>query len=136
MDTTLTQEEMRHFVRRLNVLEDERKRGWESHWRSLARNFLPRRARFLDAGEQTNDGKAMNLLQSGVGILALRVLANGMQSGLTSPARPWFSLDLADKSLSGTEPAKLWLHDTYEKMLEVFRQTSSIPNWPASAPGP
>jgi hypothetical protein len=117
----LTQEERNHFFRRLKGLEEERKKGWESHWRSLAKNFLPRRSRFLDAGDQTNDGSIMNLLQSGIGILTLRVLANGMQSGLTSPARPWFSLDLIDKELSDTELAKFWLHDTYEKMVEVFR---------------
>lgn len=124
MDTTLSREEMQHFVRRLKSLEDERKKDWESHWRELGKNFLPRRARFLDAGEPTNEGKIMNRLQSGVGILALRVLANGMQSGLTSPARPWFSLDLTDKDLADTQPAKLWLHDTYEKMVRVFRQTN------------
>ena len=124
MDSSLTQEEINHFIRRLSALEGERKKGWESHWRDLSRNFLPRRARFLDAGELTNDGKVMNMLQSGVGILALRTLANGMQSGLTSPARPWFSLDLTDKQIADTEDAKLWLHDTYEKMVEVFRQTN------------
>lgn len=45
----------------------------------------------------------MNMLQSGVGILCLRVLANGMQSGLTSPARPWFSLDLTNKAVLRNE---------------------------------
>lgn len=120
----MTWEEEQHFMRRLKTLEDERKNGWESHWRSLAKNFLPRRSRFLDAGDRTNDGEVMNLLQSGVGILCLRVLANGMQSGLTSPARPWFSLDLTNKQLADSEQAKLWLHDTYEKMVEVFRQTN------------
>ncbi len=120
MDT----EEKKHFIRRLQTLEGDRKKGWESHWRALARNFLPRRSRFLDAGAETNDGAVMNFLQSGVGILCLRVLANGMQSGLTSPARPWFSLDLTDKQLADSEQAKLWLHDTYEKMVDVFRQTN------------
>ena len=120
----LTQEDKTHLVRRLKSLENERKKGWESHWRALSKNFLPRRARFLDAGELTNDGQIMNRLQSGIGILALRILANGMQSGLTSPARPWFSLDLGNKQLADSEMAKLWLHDTYEKMVEVFRQTN------------
>lgn len=121
---TLSREEITRYVRKLNILEQERKKGWEGHWRALYRNFLPRRARFLDAGDQTNDGSPMNRLQSGIGILTLRVLANGMQSGLTSPARPWFQLDLVDKQLADREPAKIWLHDTYEKMVEVFRVTN------------
>ena len=122
--TTLTQEDRNHLLRRLKGLEEERKKGWESHWRSLAKNFLPRRSRFLDAGDQTNSGEVMNKLQSGIGILTLRVLANGMQSGLTSPARPWFSLDLTDKRLGDSDLAKHWIQDTYEKMVEVFRQTN------------
>ncbi|MDL2315703.1 head-tail connector protein [Desulfovibrio sp. OttesenSCG-928-A18] len=124
MDSSLTQEEMQHFIRRLKILEDERKRGWESHWKDLSRNFLPRRARFLDAGDETNAGEVRNLLQDGIGIMALRILANGMQSGLTSPARPWFSLTLTDRELAETGEAKLWLHDTYEKMVAVFAKSN------------
>ncbi|MDR1490662.1 MAG: head-tail connector protein [Desulfovibrio sp.] len=124
MDSTLTQEEMNHFIRRLKRLEGERKKGWESHWRDLSRNFLPRRARFLDAGEDTNSGEEKNFLETGLGIRALRSLANGMQSGITSPARPWFSLTFADKDLAETADAKLWLQDTYTKMVALFAQSN------------
>jgi hypothetical protein len=124
MDATLTQEELNHFLRRLKVLEAERKKGWEGHWRSLAKNFLPRRARFLDAGERTNEGDPKNRLQDGIGIMALRILANGMQSGLTSPARPWFSLTLEDMELAKSEDAKLWLNAVYENMMSVFSKSN------------
>ncbi|MDR2604265.1 MAG: head-tail connector protein [Desulfovibrio sp.] len=113
-----------HYTRRLGVLESERKRGWESHWRALSRHFLPRRARFLDSGARTNEGDVRNYLQDGIGIMALRILANGMQSGLTSPARPWFSLTLSDRDLAKTDDAKLWLHDTYGKMMNVFAKSN------------
>lgn len=124
MDATLTREEINHYVRRLKKLEDERKRGWEAHWRDLARHFLPRRARFLDAGDETNNGESRNFLEDGMGIRALRILANGMQSGLTSPARPWFSLTLQDKELAESAAAKAWLQDTYDKMVAVFAQSN------------
>jgi hypothetical protein len=124
MDATLTPEEIQHYERRLQVLETERKKGWESHWKDLARHFLPRRARFLDAGDKTNEGEEKNKLYDGIGIMALRVLANGMQSGLTSPARPWFSLTLRDQAMAETPGAKDWLHDTYEKMVAVFAQSN------------
>lgn len=100
MDAKLTRDEMQHYLRRLKRLEQERKRGWEAHWRDLSRNFLPRRARFLDAGEETNNGESRNRLEDGTGIMALRILANGMQSGLTSPARPWFSLTLQNREMA------------------------------------
>ena len=115
---------IRHLRRRLMSLETERKRGWETHWRDLARNFMPRRARFLDAGEPTNDGDVRNHLQDDIGILAVRTLASGMQSGLTSPARPWFSLTLQDEALTHNEAVKQWLHDCYERMVNVFARSN------------
>ena len=115
---------IRHLRRRLMSLETERKRGWETHWRDLARNFMPRRARFLDAGEPTNDGDVRNHLQDDIGILAVRTLASGMQSGLTSPARPWFSLTLQDEELTHNEAVKQWLHDCYERMVNVFARSN------------
>ena len=124
MDATLTREEVNHYVRRLKKLEDERKRGWEAHWRDLARHFLPRRARFLDSGDETNNGETRNFLEDGMGIRALRILANGMQSGLTSPARPWFSLTLQNKDLAESAAAKAWLQDTYDKMVSLFAQSN------------
>lgn len=124
MDAALTRDEMQHYLRRLQMLEQERKRGWEAHWRDLARHFLPRRARFLDAGEQTNNGESRNFLEDGTGIMALRILANGMQSGLTSPARPWFSLTLQNREMAEGATAKMWLQDTYEKMTAIFAQSN------------
>ena len=114
----------RHLRSRLKTLEQERKKGWESHWRDIARNFLPRRSRFLDAGEWTNNGAVMNHLEDDVGILALRTLASGMQSGLTSPARPWFSLSLQDQNLTQYHPVKEWLHECYERMVTVFARSN------------
>ena len=114
----------KHVLRRLQSLERERKKGWESHWRDLAANFMPRRSRFLDAGELTNDGDVKNHLQDDIGILALRTLASGMQSGLTSPARPWFSLTLQDEDLVQSKPVKAWLHECYERMVSVFARSN------------
>lgn len=114
----------RHLRRRLEALETERKKGWESHWRDLAFNFMPRRSRFLDAGELTNDGEVRNHLEDDIGILALRTLASGMQSGLTSPARPWFSLTLQNEGLTQYHPIKEWLHECYERMVNVFARSN------------
>lgn len=124
MDATLTRDEINHYLRRLKTLEEKRKHGWEAHWRDLARHFLPRRARFLDSGDETNSGEMRNFLETGIGIMALRILANGMQSGLTSPARPWFSLTLQNRDLAESAGAKMWLQDTYEKMVALFAQSN------------
>lgn len=126
MQNTPEQRKLRQSIgRRLERLESERKRGWESHWRDLAANFMPRRARFLDAGEWTNDGRVKNHLQDDVGVLALRTLASGMQSGLTSPARPWFNLTLQDADLvTNNKAVKEWLHTCYERMVAAFARSN------------
>ena len=96
----------------------------KGHWRDLAYHFMPRRSRLLDAGERTNNGEVMNHLEDDIGILALRTLASGMQSGLTSPARPWFSLTLQDEPLVQYKPVKEWLHEFYERMVNVFARSN------------
>ncbi len=119
-----TSDQLKHWRRRLESLETERKRGWESHWRDLATHFLPRRSRFLDAGERTNDGHRMNRLEDDLGILARRTLSAGMQSGLTSPARPWFSLTLENEAVAHLAGVKEWLHYVYERMVNVFNRSN------------
>ena len=116
--------EKRHYLRRLESLEQERKRGWESHWRDLARHFMPRRSRFLNAGDRTNEGDRKNKLEAGVGIRARRTLSSGMLSGLTSPARPWFSLTVQDEELAQNQTVKKWLHVVYERMVNVFARSN------------
>ncbi|MDR3361868.1 MAG: head-tail connector protein [Desulfovibrio sp.] len=120
----LSEERIGMLTRRLRVLEQERKKGWDSHWKTLSEHFLPRRARFLDAGEETNKGDRKNYLEDSIGVMALRILANGMQSGLTSPARPWFSLTLQNRDLVESKAAKMWLNDTYEKMVGIFAKSN------------
>ena len=40
---------------------------------------------------------------------ALRVLAAGIMSGMTSPSRPWFRLTVSDDKLMDRQAVKLWL---------------------------
>jgi hypothetical protein len=120
MDT----EASRRIRRRFGELQTERRKGWESHWRELARHFLPRRARFLADGEETNRGDESTTLVNSIGIEARRTLAAGMQSGLTSPARPWFSLSLEDQRLSRVGMVKAWLAAVQEILFGVFARSN------------
>lgn len=113
-------EKKKHYLRRLAALEQERQ-SWEGHWRELASMFLPRRARFLNSGDKANQGKKsdINLVDS-TGILAARTLASGMQSGLTSPARPWFRLTLQDADAARRGESATWLHAVQEVLANAF----------------
>jgi hypothetical protein len=66
-----------------------------------------------------------NAIYDNTGTRALRVLAAGMMSGMTSPARPWFRLTTADPDLANYGPVKLWLSDVTRLMLMIFSKSNT-----------
>lgn len=103
---------------RLGALQTERS-DWEPHWRDLAELILPRRARFLTT--ERNRGKAINTrIVDGTATLAVRTLASGMMSGITSPSRPWFRFVTRDPGLMDYGPVKAWLFEVERRMREVL----------------
>ena len=106
------------FKSRTSQFKEERS-TWDPHYIELRDNLLPFHGRALDdhSGDQQNNGrKRHGKIVNGVATYAINVLAAGMQSGLTSPARPWFRLGLQDKDLADFGPVKHWLHVVEEKM--------------------
>jgi hypothetical protein len=93
--------------------------SWEVRWRDIAKYMRPDSLRLQTT--DVNDGKRKDqaILDSSAR-RALRTLAAGMMSGMTSPARPWFRLSLPDKDLVEFGPVKQWLHDTAVQMQRVF----------------
>lgn len=113
-----------HYIRRLATLERERN-SWEPHWQRLSDNFLPRRSRFLGRGDATNEGGELNKkIYDSTGTKAIRTLASGMQSGLTSSAMQWFRLGLQDDFLAQHENSKEWLHKSQMLMMNVFARSN------------
>ncbi len=91
--------------------------GWEAQWQDIAEYVLPRKGRFggtaaSDAGGERRGGRIIDATAT----RAVRVLAAGMQGGLTSPARPWFRLRLADRDLMEFGPVRTWLDDVENRL--------------------
>lgn len=108
---------------RLSALKNERS-TWDDHWRQIAQYQSPRASRFLTS--DTNDGKKKHgLVYDSTAIFSVRTLAAGMMSGVTSPARPWFRLGLADRDMMEYAPVKQWLHDAAEIMRAVFAASNT-----------
>lgn len=84
------------------------------------RNFLaPRTARF--PGEQGNTGRRQDLHMLNTSPRdAVRTLAAGLQSGVTSPLRPWFKLGTPDPELQEYGPVKEWLYIVERIMRGIF----------------
>lgn len=111
-------------LKRWRALELERQKGWESHWRDISTNLLPRQSRFL--GEDRNRGGDRNQsIIDSTGTRALRTLAAGMMAGMTSPARPWFRLGLEDSDLGQQHAVKVWLAQSTKLLLHIFAKSNT-----------
>lgn len=98
--------------------------SFDSHWQEIAAHNFPRGGRFFVS--DTNKGnKRHNSIYDNTPIFALRTLAAGMMSGMTSPARPWFRLGLRDKDLMDRAPVKEWLHNVAELMRSIFASSNT-----------
>lgn len=102
------------FERRLAALKSERV-NWEPTWRDLSEYFQPWRGRFV-ASDVNQGDRRNNKIVDNTGTLALRTLASGMMAGITSPARPWFKLEVPDPDLMESANVKRWLFDVEHRM--------------------
>ncbi len=111
------------LVSRWGSLKSERS-SWDDHWRELSENILPRNGRFLVTDR--NDGKRRtNRILDNTATRAARTLAAGMLGGLTSPARPWFRLTIADTEVAKYQPVKLWLAEVTRAMQKAFADSNT-----------
>lgn len=104
------------------ALKTERE-SFVSHWRDLADYVMPRRARFTITERNKGDRRSKKVIDS-TATLAMRNLMAGMMSGLTSPARPWFTLTTPDPVLSDFGPVKAWLDDVTRRMRTIFLKSN------------
>ena len=113
----------RKCLKRLKSLQDVRN-SWDPQWRSIGRLMSPRLGRFTV--EETNRGEAKHGdILDNVALLSYRTLAQGMMSGMTSPARPWFKLTLSDEALADSSSVKQWLEDVTKMMRRVFQDSNT-----------
>ena len=104
----------------------ERTSGYDATWRDLADYFAPRRVRFQDTDKNRGQRRTQYILDSTARFSA-RTLASGLHSGLTSPARPWMKLALADAKLMKAKNVQSWLAEVTSRMLMIF-ETSNLYN--------
>ena len=91
-------------------LESQRE-DWEQAWQDVADYIVPRKGRIHASSGREQVKGANGKIIDATASRALRVLAAGMQSGLTSPAQPWFRLRLVDRDLMEYAPVRWWLDD-------------------------
>lgn len=112
------------LTQRFTALKNERS-SYDSHWQTLAKNILPRSSRFMATDRNQRGGQQHNSIIDSTGTRALRTLAAGMMAGMTSPARPWFTLRTPDDDLNKSHAVKVWCQEVTDLMLRIFRKSNT-----------
>lgn len=111
------------YLRRKSALWNERS-SWFVHWREISDYLMPRQGRFFVSDRNQGKKRHNNIIDS-TGSKALNRLSAGLMAGMTSPARPWFRLAVADNKMMESEPVKQWLDDVTRLMREVFQRSNT-----------
>lgn len=120
-------------VRRLRGLRQQRG-SWDVIWMEIARFCAPKISRTIAAYQAGNqfvadvEVKLKDQINSRLldarAVWASEVLGNGMQSGMSSPARPWFKLTISDKDLYEFQAVKEWLDIVEMLIYDFFARTN------------
>lgn len=117
-----------HCEARLAGLRNWRN-SWLQHWAVIATYLDPRRNIWLTQGATTQPspnsmvrGRMINrAILDSTGTIAAQMCANGMMSGLTSPARPWFKLNATLPSGAELDAdGKIWVENVQDRMYRVM----------------
>lgn len=98
---------------------------WWVHWAQLAEFILPRRYHWLVTANRMTRGMPINNnIVDSTATLAMQICASGLWTGLTSPSRPWFKLDVGLPWIQLDEDGKEWLEDTEQRLYTVLSQSN------------
>jgi hypothetical protein len=113
------------YQKRWSMLRAERA-TWLTDYRDLVDYVAPLSGRFFytDANKGNKVQRQKKVFDT-TAKRSLNVLAAGLMAGMTSPARPWFRLGLADKQLMEQHDVKEWLQVVTDTMREVFARSNT-----------
>ena len=98
--------------------------SWIPHWQELSDYLLPRSGRYFTQDRNRGE-RRHNKIYDSTGTRALRTLAAGMMSNMTSPARPWFRLTSSNPDLDESMAVKVWMSEVTRLMQMVFSKSNT-----------
>ena len=95
--------------------------SWWAQWARIAEYILPKRYHWLVIPNRMQKGVALNQsIIDSTATLAMQICAAGLWTGLTSPSRPWFKIDIGLPWLELDPDAKQWLEDAEQRLYTVL----------------
>lgn len=121
--TKFTYDERNRLLIKLGQMKTEFA-SWRTTYQEISNYLLPRAGRYFI--QDRNRGERRNrAIYDSTATKDLRVLGAGMQSGGSSPARPWFRLAVGDRASMRHASVKMWLADCTTIMLDVFAKSNT-----------
>jgi hypothetical protein len=121
----ITVEDLRHCNDVMASLEVERLPWWRA-WRDIASFYIPKRYNWLMSSSERKERLQINPnILDATGTNAGKVLAAGMMNGITSPARPWFKLRLAQFDDQANVAARRWLDEVEKRLLLIMAESNA-----------
>ena len=111
------------ILTRWGALKTERA-SWMTHWQEISTYLMPYQGRYF-VSDRNRGGRRMNSIYDSTATRANRILASGLMSGATSPARPWFRLATSDDDLNTYQPVRIWLDDVAKLLLRIFAKSNT-----------
>ena len=111
------------ILKRYVTLENDRT-SWRNHWMEISDYLIPRRGRFLFTTANDRGKKRNSKIIDSTGTQALRTMAAGMMSGMTSPARPWFRFYTGDDVTMDDHSVKVWLAEVERTCRAILHRSN------------
>ena len=113
------------LYRRYSQLEDDRS-SWRAHWMEITDYIAPRRGQYLIESQNSKGRKRTTKIIDSTGTQAMRTMAAGLMSGMTSPARPWHRRKVREDLMDDGE-VRTWLAQV-EKIERAILHKSNFYN--------
>lgn len=120
----LPREDLSATKLRWSTMKLEYMSKWYAQHRDVSRFINPKRGFFEGYVPNWNAQIDHKLIIDGKPRRCIRTLAAGMQSGLSTPSRPWWVMGLPDRDLEKFGPVKVWLEIVRDVMMRVFSRSN------------
>jgi len=117
--TTLKKEAQKRFDRMKEEMAQ-----YVASWQDIQRYIVPTRGQFNDAKPVRGKMIDHKTLVDSHATNANRILASGLNSGMTSKSRPWFKLTLSDVIMLEIPGAKEWLDEVQKRMYTILDKSN------------
>lgn len=111
-------EERKPYAQRFEALKAETS-SWTPTWQEIKKFIAPTRGTFSDMPNRGDRIDHRTIIDD-TAQRASKTFASGMQSGLTSPARPWFKLRVASAELMKKQAVKEWCAEVERRIYTVL----------------